>query len=234
MKKTARRILAAIMVLAMMLACVPMASAATTPDDGGNYYEEYCDYDGVVRIPYGKITNLTFTKARGAKYFSFYTDNQKIVNIPDSDSSAMYGADDGATFVYVVQSDRDYNIIATSKYIVVVYDKIDADFTGAVTEIHVEDISMKTGETKDITCWVHLEGSVTYYVLTTNLTCNCVDTDNHTELTAYKKGTDRIHVYVVDTNCNVVETEINVTVRFSLLNWIIERFLAFFWWYTIG
>ena len=37
MKKTARRILAAVMVLAMMLACIPMASAASVSSD--SYYE---------------------------------------------------------------------------------------------------------------------------------------------------------------------------------------------------
>ncbi len=218
------------MVLAMMLACVPMASAATVPDDGGNYYEEYRDYDGVVRIPYGKITNLTYTKFKGAKYFEFSSNDNTLVSVPDYTSPAMYGVNNGATFVYVAQYDKNSEYLGTKRYIVVVYDNYDAELTGSVTGVHANDISMKCDESAYIDCNVDTDGDVFYYYITENITYNCTYTYGDDEIHSYNRGTDIIQLFVVDTNCNVVSTSFNVNVRFTFIQWIRNLFNSMFFW----
>lgn len=230
MKKTARRILAAIMVLAMMLACVPMASAANTPDDGGYYYEEYSSYDGVVRIPYGKITNLTFTKSKGARSFYIYTSDCNIISIPDGNSPAMYGINDGAAFVYVEQFDKNDEYISTLKYIVVVYDSYDAQLTGRVTDVWANNISMKCEQYAYADCNVETEGDVYYYFLTDNITWDCTYACENGGIYAFDRGTDSIQLFVVDTNGNVVSTTFDVTVRFTFVQWIRYIFTSMFFW----
>lgn len=222
MKKTAKKILAMILVVITMFTFVTIASA-----DGG--YEVRTGYDGVVRIPYGEITTLTFEKARGAKYFEFYSDDYTIVSIANYESPKMYAVSDGATFVYVYQFDKNGEFITYSKYIVVVYDEWLAGDDGRITDIYVPDISMKYDDVEYIEPCFETDGDVWCYTLAENDTNNAVSVFGN-EIYTFDKGRDTIIVYGVDTNGNVVETTCTVTVRYTFFQWISNFFNSLFFW----
>lgn len=222
MKKTAKRILAMVLVVITMFTFVTIASA-----DGG--YAREPGYDGVIRIPYGEITTLTFPKAPGAKNFYYYSDDFTIVDIARYDSPKMYAVSDGATFVYIEQYDKNDEYITTTKYIVVVYDEYDEELTGKITDIYASDISMKCEETVYIDASWETDGEVYCYLLAENETGDSVYAYG-SEVYAFDRGTDTIVVYGVDTNGNVVETTCNVTVRFTFFQWIKNLFNTLFSW----
>lgn len=228
MKKTARRILAAIMVLAMMLVCIPMASAANV-NNGGSYYETGMGYDETARLKYGEISTIPFTKAPGAKHFELYSDNSEIINIPNCESAKAFAAGYGATFVYIYQYDKNYDFITVTREIVVVYDDEDENLTGRITDVYAGDITMKCDEVTCVGYSGETDGDVYWYTVIEGETCNAVSVYGD-EIYSFDRGTDTIRVYAIDTNLNVVETTCTVTVRFTFFQWISNFFNSIFSW----